>query len=230
MLFSTFLTCIFLQTTGVTITEPVDGDTYDGDWLTVRVILENENELPDSVHYTLNEGPVIQIPRLNTDWYTYMGNDSHTGHSESPAPLNANMLWSKDIQSHLSPVVADGMLFCQAAGCSDSLQVLNASTGDLIWKFYAGESLEAISTVKDGFAYVPGDSLWCLDSATGERIWANGNVDMSGNTPAVFDGKVYSARSLTWGEVVTYLYCFDAYTGACLWNDTLPGRLYSASK
>ena len=68
MLLSTLLISTFLLTTSVTITEPVDGDTYDGDWLTVRAIVENENELPDSVHYTLNGETVIEIPRLNTDW------------------------------------------------------------------------------------------------------------------------------------------------------------------
>ncbi len=38
----------------LTITEPVDGETYDGDWLALRTIVENENDLPDSVNYELN--------------------------------------------------------------------------------------------------------------------------------------------------------------------------------
>ncbi len=38
---------IVISATGVNITEPVDGGTYNGDWLTVRAIVENENEIPE---------------------------------------------------------------------------------------------------------------------------------------------------------------------------------------
>ena len=74
MILSLFISA-FITVSGVTITEPADGETYSGDWLTVRAIVENENTLPDYVHYTLNGGDVVTVPRLNTDWYTYMAND-----------------------------------------------------------------------------------------------------------------------------------------------------------
>ena len=67
MIFGTILTAILIFTTNLTITEPVDGETYDGDWLTVRAIVENENEIPEYVQYSLNGQPVVQVPRLNTD-------------------------------------------------------------------------------------------------------------------------------------------------------------------
>ena len=86
MTFGMILTAILISVTNLTITEPVDGETYDGDWLPLRAIVENENEVPDSVHYSLNGAAVVLIPRLNTDWYTYMANDCRTGYSESPAP------------------------------------------------------------------------------------------------------------------------------------------------
>ena len=47
MLTLSLLMSAVLLTTGVTITEPVDGETYNGDWLTLRAIVENENEIPD---------------------------------------------------------------------------------------------------------------------------------------------------------------------------------------
>ena len=94
MTFGMILTAIMISVTNLTITEPVDGETYDGDWLPLRAIVENENELPDSVHYTLNGECVIQIPRLSTDWPTYMQNYQNHGYSESPAPMDNTVLWT----------------------------------------------------------------------------------------------------------------------------------------
>ncbi|MCD4701266.1 MAG: hypothetical protein K8S24_05340, partial [Candidatus Aegiribacteria sp.] len=82
-----------ISATGMNITEPLDGETYNGNWLTIRVIVENENEIPERVQYSINGQPVLQIPRLNTDWYTYMQNDLHHGFSESPAPTDNTILW-----------------------------------------------------------------------------------------------------------------------------------------
>ncbi len=59
MLIEIFLIVITFSTTSLTITEPVDGETYDGDWLTVRAIVENENEIPENVRYTLNAQSAI---------------------------------------------------------------------------------------------------------------------------------------------------------------------------
>jgi len=67
-----------VSATSVSIIEPIDGGSYDGDWLPFRAILENDNEIPDSVHYSLNGESDVPVPRLNTDWYTYMANDLHT--------------------------------------------------------------------------------------------------------------------------------------------------------
>ena len=93
MTFGMILTAILISTINLTITEPVDGQSYwIGDSLAVRAIVENENEIPDHVQYSLNGQPVIDIPRLNTDWYTYMANDLHTGYSESPAPTDNTIL------------------------------------------------------------------------------------------------------------------------------------------
>ena len=97
MLFVTLLTAAMIFATSLTITEPVDGETYNGDWLTVRAIVENNNEVPDYVQHSLNGQPVLQIPRLDTDWYTYMQNDLHHGFSESPAPIDNTILWTAPV-------------------------------------------------------------------------------------------------------------------------------------
>ena len=198
MIFGTLLTAILISVTNLTITEPVDGETYDGDWLTVRAIVENENEIPDSVHYSINGQPVLQVPRLNTDWYTYMANDLHTGYSESPAPTDNTILWTAPVtgDSHEfpSPVIVNGIVYYPSNMGTDSLYALDAATGELIWKYRTGMTDDAV-TVKNGYLYIASDSVWCLDALTGARIWANGDADCTGSTPAVVEGRVYCANN-----------------------------------
>jgi len=218
-----------ISTTGVSITEPVDGETYDGDWLTVRAIVENENEIPDYVQYSLNGQPVIDIPRLNTDWYTYMQNDLHHGFSESPAPTDNTILWTApvtgDYHEFPTPVIVDGIVYYPSNDGTDSLYALDAATGELIWKYRTGYTDDAV-TVKNGYLYTASDSVWCLDALTGERIWATGDADESGSTPAVVNGRVYCGRA-DWGQFTSYIYCLDAATGIEIWSDTLSGMAAS---
>ena len=205
----------------VEIREPVDGNIYNGDWLTLRAIVDNDNELPDSVHFSLNEQPVLPVPRLNTDWYTYMANDHHTGYSESPAPLDNTVLWTAPVTGDLhefpTPVIVDGIVYYPQDQGGDSLYALDAATGELIWKYCTGYTDDAV-TVKDGYLYVAGDSLWCLDALTGDRIWVTGDANGSGSTPAVVDGRVYAGFYAS-----SRVFCFDASTGAVIWSDTLTG-------
>jgi len=229
MIFGTILTAILISTTNLTITEPVDGETYDGDWLPLRAIVENENEIPDSVHYSLNSQSEIQIPRLNTDWYTYMQGDLHHGFSESPAPTDNTILWTAQVtgDSHEfpTPVIVDGIVYHPSNYGTDSLYALDAATGELIWKYRTGWTDDAV-TVKNGYLYIASDSLWCLDALTGQRIWATDAADGGGSTPAVVNSRVYCGRR-DWPLEVSYVYCFDAASGAEMWADTLSEDMMS---
>ncbi len=228
MFITTFLAAALISVTSLTITEPVDGETYNGDWLTVRAIAENENEIPDSVHYSLNGQPALQIPRLNTDWYTYMQNDLHHGFSESPAPADNTILWTApvtgDYHEFPTPVIVSGIVYYPSNYGTDSLYALNAATGELIWKFRSGYTDDAV-TVKDGYLYTASDSLWCLDALTGERMWATASANADGSTPAVVDGYVYAGRRNS--STNSSICCFDAATGTEIWVETVTG--YTAS-
>ncbi|MCK5117517.1 MAG: PQQ-binding-like beta-propeller repeat protein [Candidatus Aegiribacteria sp.] len=220
---------ILISVTNLTITEPVDGETYDGDWLSVRAIVENENEQPDSVHYSLNGQPVVLIPRLNTDWYTYMANDLHTGYSDSPSPTDNTLLWTAPVTGEFhefpTPVIVDGIVYYPSNYGTDSLYALNAATGELIWKYWVGYSDDAV-TVKDGYLYIASDSLWCLDALTGEMIWATDEADGGGSTPFVVDGRMFAGRC-DYSSEISHVYCFDAETGAEIWANMLSGTQMS---
>jgi outer membrane protein assembly factor BamB len=225
MLLSIFLTCSILLTTGVTITEPVDGQTYDGDWLTVRAIVENENELPDSVHYSLNGGSVVTLPRLNTDWPTYMQNYQNHGFSESPSPMTNEILWTApvtgDIHEFPTPVVVNGIVYYPQDSSGDSLYALDAVTGEIIWKYWTGYTDDAV-TVCDGRVYTASDSIWCLDALTGERIWAFGEADDAGGTPIVADNSVFCAADF-WVDDSLVVYRLDALSGEVEWSRGITG-------
>ena len=207
----------------VLITEPDDGGVYDGDWLTVRAIVENDDELPDSVHYSLNGGTVIPIPRLITDWYTYMRNDQRHGYSESPAPHDATVLWTAPVtgtgHEFVSPVVVDGRVY-HASEEQEIAFCLDAATGAEIWRFEnIGDPIDDGMHVEDGRAYLASDSIWCLDALTGDRIWAFGTGGSSGfNGPPT----VYEDRVLVCDWSYDIVYALDLETGTEIWNtDTL---------
>ncbi len=221
MLILSFLISITLAITDLAITEPVDGETYYGDWLPLRAIVENENEVPDSVHYSLNGQTAVLIPRLNTDWYTYMANDCRTGYSESPAPYDNAILWTAPISGtyheFVSPVVVDGRVYF-ASEEDEIAYCLDAATGAEIWRFEnIGDSIDDALHVVDGKAYLASDSIWCLDAITGGKIWS------FGDTSCYFSGPPVPYLEYVFASGELFVYCMDGLSGEEVWQteDTL---------
>ena len=231
MICITLLTAILVSTTGLTITEPVDGEIYDGDWLTVRAIVENDNEQPDSVHYSLNSEPVVLIPRLNTDWYTYLQNDLHHGFSESPAPHESTVLWTAPVcgtfHEFCSPVIVDDMLYFGSLG-DTTLYALDPAIGAEIWSYKLLGWVDDAVTVKDNRVYVTADSIWCLNAFTGERFWAfaaDGADGMHGTSPVVTEEFVYAASDLYPDSFA--LHALNRETGMEIWSVEYPNTMMS---
>ena len=225
MLIETFFIAISFSATSLTITEPVDNEIYDGDWLTVRAIVENENEIPENVRYTLNAQSVVEIPRLNTDWYTYMANNLHTGFSESPAPGDNTILWTAPVTGNThefcSPVVVDGVVYF----VSDELSIayaLDAATGEIVWQYDVVNHVDDAVTLYEGKVYVAADSAWCLNAATGEKLWAfkpSQNYKMNG-TPALGSGVAYFSFAPDYSSLEVY--ALDAESGEQIWFTEIP--------
>lgn len=226
-----FLISFVVSATGITITEPEDWTDYNLDDLPgIRAIVENDNVVPDLVNYSLNGAPVVSIPRLNTDWPTYMQNYQNHGYSESPAPLDNTILWTAsvtgDVHEFPTPVVVDGMVYYPSNSGTDSLYALDAGTGELIWKQRVGGVSDDAATVLDGRIYIASDSIFCFDSLSGERFWASGDADWTGSTPVVMEGKVFCGTA-DQSEFTSTIYSLNSSTGMQIWSKPLSG--YTAS-
>ncbi len=216
--------CIFvlaaMSAVDVCIVEPQDGGIYDGSWLTLKAIVENDNELPDSVVFSLNGEPFAPVPRLVTDWYTYMANDCRTGYSESPAPHDNTVMWTAPVtgseHEFATPVIVDGRVYFvsteqQTAFC------LDVATGAEIWRFEVlGSYVDDGMHVQDGFAYFAADSVYCLDAQTGARVWEFGwgsgpDIYFQG-PPAVYDDMVFAS--------CYYVHALDILTGQEIWRSS----------
>ncbi|NIA10273.1 MAG: PQQ-binding-like beta-propeller repeat protein [Nitrospiraceae bacterium] len=99
---------------------------------------------------------------------------------------------------------------------------VNMTTGDEIWNFTTDNSFCGSVTIGDGVVYLTeynfyGDSvLYALHSENGTVKW-NKSVERTDSTPALAYGNVYvcgGCKGLS--DLMTY--CFNATTGALLWN------------
>ena len=190
-----------LSAVDVSIFEPADGGVYDGDWLTLRAIVQNNNELPDSVTFSLNGEPFAPVPRLVTDWYTYMANDCRTGYSESPAPHDNTVMWTAPVtgseHEFATPVIVDGRVYFNSTEYGIGY-CLDAATGEEIWHFEGlGIWTDDGMHVQDGYAFLAADSVYCLDAETGERVWefgwGSGPDCYFAGPPAVYDDMVFAS-------------------------------------
>jgi eukaryotic-like serine/threonine-protein kinase len=119
-----------------------------------------------------------------------------------------------------SPVVVQGVVYF---GSGDgNLYALDAATGDLKWKFKAGDVIHASPAYADGVLYVGSwDSyFYAVEAATGKEKWKfhGGEDPLIHNqvgfqsSAAVVDGVVYV------GCRDSHLYALDAATGKEKWK------------
>ncbi len=215
------LLILFLTlTTAISIEIPEDTvDPNQG--IPLQITIETDEYYIDSIRCSINDEPAFFIKKTNTDWYTYMGNDMHSGFSESSAPTDNRLLWTAQVTGEQhefpTPVVVDGIVYYPSDHGTDSLYALDALTGALLWSYRVGVTDDAV-TVKDGRVYVASDSIWCLDAQTGERLWSFGDANGSGSTPVVTNGRVFCARRENEESEVTVVYSLDALSGEMIWE------------
>ncbi|WP_435365780.1 Ig-like domain-containing protein [Haloarchaeobius sp. DYHT-AS-18] len=126
--------------------------------------------------------------------------------------------WSyiTDEELDVAPTYANGYVY--AGDYNDRVYALDASTGERLWAFDAGSSIEGMTVVDDTLYVTANDGggvLYALNATTREIKWTFRTADAIPVTPAVHGGSVYVASA------VGNLYKFDATTGAEQWSTTL---------
>ena len=206
--------------TAISIEIPEDiVETNQG--ILLQITIETDEYYIDSIRCSINDEPAFFIEKENTDWYTYMGNDKHSGFSESSAPTDNRLLWTAQVTGEQhefpTPVVVDGIVYYPSDHGTDSLYALDALTGEVLWSYRVGNTDDAV-TVKDKRVYVASDSIWCLDAASGDRLWAFGGANGSGSTPVVTNDRVFCARRENEPDEATTVYSLDTATGEVIWE------------
>jgi outer membrane protein assembly factor BamB len=136
-----------------------------------------------------------------------------------------------------------GAVFPSAFGGSGAVYCVERKSGKEIWMFNDGGAMKDVFSspcVADGRIYI-GEGfhqhadckLYCLDAATGKKLWEFTTSSHTESTPCVSGGKVY------FGAGDDGLYCLDAATGHENWHFTglhvdanplvIDNRLYGGS-
>lgn len=221
-LVTTIILLAAVPVSGIEIKEPVEGKNYYTQEIDVRVIVETAKTPSDTAFFTLNGESDGFIPRIDTDWYTYMRNSLRQGYSESYAPVEPDILWTAAVTGHehefCSPVIVDGTVYYMSDEQS-VLFALDAATGNIRWEYDVVREVDDAVTVTYGNVYVPADSAWCLDALTGGRIWAVKGMPGSAmnGTPSVAGGKAFFTNVLGDNVDTCRVYALDAYTGSEIW-------------
>ena len=172
-------------------------------------------------NYTTNS--VVGASPTIVNGYVYIGSDGGIAYCLNA--LDGSKVWNYTIQASTrgshgaggpaissSMAVADGYVYF---GCYDrNVYCLNAFTGDKIWNYTTGNTVESCPSVTGGYVYVGSwdGNMYCLDATTGEKIWNYTTGSLVESSPAVVDGKVY------FGSVDKNVYCLDASNGDKIWS------------
>jgi hypothetical protein len=139
------------------------------------------------------------------------------------------------------PVAAGDLLFVPSM-VEDRLTAYAIETGAERWRYYTNGPVRFAPVVWEGRVYAASDDghLYCLDAATGERLWrfkgAPSGRMVLGNrrlinmwpargAPAVVDGVIYFAAGIWPGEGI-FLYALDAQSGSVIWENSGTGTTF----
>jgi len=184
----------------------------------------------------LEKGPAFGKTRnpksevRNEDWPTYRHDASRSGVAKTTVNAALAPSWETKLNGRLTaPVVADGMLVA-ATPDTHTVHALSADSGEPMWSFVAGASVDSPPTIRDGtviFGCADG-WIYCLRASDGRLAWryraaprdrrivAYGNVEsvwpVHGSV-LVQDGTVYAVAGRTIHMDGLFFYALDASTG-----------------
>ncbi|MFC1596551.1 PQQ-binding-like beta-propeller repeat protein [Planctomycetota bacterium] len=107
------------------------------------------------------------------DWPTYRHDASRSGVAKTVVGVKLAPAWETKLKGRLTaPVVADGMLIT-AAPENHAVHALNADSGEPMWSFAAGGSVDSPPTIHQGTAIFGCADGWiyCLRASDGQLAW-----------------------------------------------------------
>jgi alcohol dehydrogenase (cytochrome c) len=200
----------------------------------------------DIQHYAPVTDAMLRNPS-DADWLMYRGNYAGWSYSklnqiDSSNVKNLQMKWTWMLPeggtTEITPIVHDGIMY--VSGSSNTIQALNARTGELIWENRLGPSVtshapgtsteETRSLALYGnniYFATPEANLYALDARTGKTVWKTPLVDnpkVHGNNTGgvmVINGKVLTGLNhcgSNGGDDHCYISAYDAVTGKRVWK------------
>ncbi|MFZ5832480.1 MAG: PQQ-binding-like beta-propeller repeat protein, partial [Planctomycetota bacterium] len=133
--------------------------------------------VPDEVRLTKGAayGKLGGVPPAasNDDWPTFRQGASRHGSNQSEAPAEVLPVWRTQLPAPLTqPVMCAGRVYV-AAKDAHTVFAVDASTGEVQWKFTAGARIDSPPTIY-GDAVLVGSAdghVYCLRASDGELAW-----------------------------------------------------------
>lgn len=181
-------------------------------------------------------GPVQSSPAV-VDGVVYIGGF----HSHAVFALNAYtgaLIWSSPTNSVYpneisSTAVANGLVYVAVdnSGFGGEFYALNASTGNLAWKYNPSSWLSSSPTVYGGKVYIGTSAcnIVALDAISGKIFWTY-LVTNNGPSSNIADGTYFGHSALLvsdglvyFGTVKQTVQAWNASNGALVWNGNIYG-------
>jgi outer membrane protein assembly factor BamB len=163
-------------------------------------------------NYTTNS--VVGASPAIANGLAYIGSDGGIAYCLNA--LNGSEIWNftvattaqmihgaESIAISSSMAVANGYVYF---GCYDhNVYCLNASTGEKVWNFTTGNTVESCPSVANGYVYVGSwdGNVYCFDATTGTKIWNYSTGGLVESSPAVADGHIYVGSALSFLETIS---------------------------
>lgn len=150
------------------------------------------------------KGTVVEGP---TDWPTRFLNNERSGiRGEATIVIPPGGLWRKSIGEFdliktlndevlSSPVISGGLIF--GASPRGIVSAVDLESGDTVWRFDTGGSIDGTPTVSKGHLYIGNAEgvLYSIDRSTGEAAWSFRTLSEINSSPLLDGDKLYFTSS-----------------------------------
>ncbi|MCX2818287.1 MAG: outer membrane protein assembly factor BamB [Methanobacteriota archaeon] len=162
-------------------------------------------------------GSFPSVSASSGGWHKPRANPANTATASTGPENGVSSGWSKNVGTVGTPVSADGTVYAATSG--GSVLGFDASDGERLWSYDAGDGIDAPVSYADGSVYfTAGAVTYALDASNGEEIWSRRGTGASVSPVNAVDGTVYVGLSST-------VYGLGKHTGTVLWKESLSAPL-----